>query len=235
MRTCVQSMIRSNQPLALPLWGPMISALHPVSWLQVRSSQQYERVELDDAHTAAAYSLSPDSRSGGNAASSHSAQTASDPDASPRTAANSRQHSGGDPQGRWQTGQSLPARARQSPSGSRQQRRQQVARHDARLPVAALDAHEPRGLRVASTAAGRQLLADAASPSFTVSPAQSGVRIDSPELRMNGAPTQLFQIDFGKATTELNPINLFTITGAVECASDTNPSVPHFRRTLRRV
>ena len=84
--------------------------------------------------------------------------------------------------------------------------------------VADADASEPDGKQGSGSAARRQLLA-AASPPFTVSPAQSGVRIDSPELRMNGAPTQLFQIDFGKATVELNPINLFTITGAVECAA----------------
>ncbi len=65
-------------------------------------------------------------------------------------------------------------------------------------------------------AGGRQLLATEAPP-FTVAPAQSGVHITSPQLRINSAPTQLFQIDFGKATTEVNPINLFTITGAVEC------------------
>ena len=65
------------------------------------------------------------------------------------------------------------------------------------------------------SAAGRQLLADGALP-FTVSAAQSGVRISSPQLRINSAPTQLFEVDFGKATVELNPINLFTITGAVE-------------------
>ena len=63
---------------------------------------------------------------------------------------------------------------------------------------------------------GRQLLATEAPP-FTVSPAQSGVHITSPQLRINSAPTQLFQIDFGKATTEVNPVNLFAITGAVEC------------------
>jgi hypothetical protein len=62
---------------------------------------------------------------------------------------------------------------------------------------------------------GRQLLATGAPP-FTVTPEQSGVRIASPELRINTAPTQLFQINFGNATAELNPINLFTITGAVE-------------------
>ena len=97
------------------------------------------------------------------------------------------------------------------------QRRAQGAEAGPKDPQPAY-VHEPSGLRGVNAAAGRQLLAAAAPPPFTVSPAQSGVRVDSPELRMNGAPTQLFQIDFGKATVELNPIKLFTITGAVECA-----------------
>ena len=195
------------------------------------SPQQRESVELDAAHTTAGHSPSPDSRTGGDAAFSLSAQTAPDSAGNPRTAADSKQHAAGDPQQRWQAEQS--ARVSQlsaqqhTPAGTLssrdaayriQQQGSQAA--ESRLADAQLQAaHEVSGYGRVKAATGRQLLADAASqPPFTVSPAQSGVCIDSPELRMNGAPTQLFQIDFGGATKELNPINLFTVNGAVECA-----------------
>ena len=86
-----------------------------------------------------------------------------------------------------------------------------------------MGAFEHVGMGESGARVGRQMLA-AETPPFAVSPAQSGVRIDSPALRMNGAPTQLFQIDFGKATAELNPIKLFTITGALECVSGPDPT-----------
>ena len=79
--------------------------------------------------------------------------------------------------------------------------------------------------QAASAAHARQLLATGAPP-FTVTPAESSVHISSPQLRMNSAPTQLFEIDFGKKTVELNPINLFTITGAVECVPFNHGSLP---------
>ena len=217
-----------------------------ISEPQVQSPRQRESVEFDGAHTTAALRPSPDSRTGGVAASSLSAQTASDSTWTPRTATDSKQHTAGDPQRRWQADQSaqqhVPAatlssriaaeayseRRRQGTNGlqpsltSSAHRIQQQGSHrggaqpDDPRPQRA---YELSGLPGVSAATGRQLLADAASqPPFTVSPAQSGVRIDSPELRMNGAPTQLFEVDFGKATVELNPINLFSITGAVECA-----------------
>ncbi len=233
----------------------MMNARNSIPRLQVLSVQQRNSVELDAAHTTAALSLSPDSRTGGDAASSLSAQTAPDSAWIPQTAADSRQHAAGDRQRRWQAGQGLPVLTSQrseqqrTPAGTLSSRvaaaaysdrRQQE--NDASRTYRASSAYriqqpgsqtaetrpdDPRperayelsGLRRVSAATGRQLLADATpQPPFTVSPAQSGVRIESPELRMNGAPTQLFQVEFGKATKELNPINLFYITGAVECA-----------------
>ena len=230
---------------------------------QVWASQQHDSVVSDDAHTAAANSLSPDSRRSGNAisrSSSHSAQPAPDSLGVSVTAASAEQQSASQPQPRrqrtdglavyagrtsaqrqfleatlshgdgsnspdgtrWRKDDgSMAIRTSIAPSDARQRSHSFAARPDARL---LLDAIEPASLQRGSTApASRHMLA-VETPPFAISPAQSGVRVDSPSLRINGAPTQLFQIDFGKATAELNPIRLFTVTGAVECA--TTPFTP---------
>ena len=43
-------------------------------------------------------------------------------------------------------------------------------------------------------------------------------RVSSPQPRINQAPIQFFEIDMGGPTADLNPLNVFNVTGVRGCA-----------------